>query len=397
MNERLGGLARLAAALALAATASATLTLAHPDRAAADTHCTTSGDETLCAVDITAQPGTEFSGGIGTDSFDDPFGGVCFAVGIDSETVDWGDGSVQSAGSVCTSDSGVATVTLSGTHVYAAAGTYTVTLTSTVHSIDLPVAATATATVGSATSPATIGLAPMTIDFGTHPVGVISTSQTITVSNTAAAGAESLQLGSITIGGANPSDFGLVNDTCSNESISAGSSCTIGVTFTPAQSGTRAATVSVPSNAAGSPSIVPLTGNGATAPSADVKVSISGPSSARRGAQVSYVITIANAGPSTAHNVVMNDPTPSGASFIGASVSRGTCTVNKAGRIGCAVGDLSMGSTSGSVVSVKVTAKIGSTISNLASAYSTADAAGSATSDPDTSNNWASVTTAVTK
>ena len=49
------------------------------------------------------------------------------------------------------------------------------------------------------------------------------------------------------------------------------------------------------------------------------------------------------------------------------------------------------------MVSVKITAKIGGTITDIASAYSTANSAGPATFDPDTSNNWKSLSATVTK
>jgi hypothetical protein len=113
--------------------------------------------------------------------------------------------------------------------------------------------------------------------------------------------------------------------------------------------------------------------------------------------QVTYVITVANAGPSTAHNVVLSDPVPAGVSFVGVKTAKGACTISKAGTISCSLGDLASGGSVGSVVSVKVTARIGGSVTDLASAYSTSDGAGPATPDPNTANNWATLTTAVTK
>jgi uncharacterized repeat protein (TIGR01451 family) len=133
-------------------------------------------------------------------------------------------------------------------------------------------------------------------------------------------------------------------------------------------------------------------------PSADVAVSIAGPASATRGTQVSYLITVSNAGPDTAHNVVLTNPIPSGASFLGVSTTKGTCTPPKKGApITCAIGDLASGDGSTNSVSIKVTAKAGSNIVNIVSANSTANGAGSATSDPDSSNNAMSLSTTVTK
>jgi hypothetical protein len=53
------------------------------------------------------------------------------------------------------------------------------------------------------------------------------------------------------------------------------------------------------------------------------------------------------------------------------------------------------GGSAGSSVSVKITAKVGSTFTTIVSAYSTVNGAGSATFDPDTSNNWKSLNTTV--
>ena len=136
-------------------------------------------------------------------------------------------------------------------------------------------------------------------------------------------------------------------------------------------------------------------------PSADVALSMSGPTSAKKGAQVTYVTTVSNAGPSVAHNVVLNDPLPSGASFIAVGTTHGTCSHPSAGAskgtISCSLGDLASGGSTGGTVTIKITAKFGSTVANLASAYSTTDNAGPATPDPDMSNNIASVSTKVTK
>jgi uncharacterized repeat protein (TIGR01451 family) len=133
-------------------------------------------------------------------------------------------------------------------------------------------------------------------------------------------------------------------------------------------------------------------------PSADVAVSVTGPTSAKRGTQVAYVITVSNAGPNTAHNVVLTDPIPSGASFLGVSTSKGTCTPPKKGApVRCALGDLVSGNNALSAVSVKITAAVGSTVANIVSAESTANGAGPATADPQGSNNSASLITTVTK
>ncbi len=134
-----------------------------------------------------------------------------------------------------------------------------------------------------------------------------------------------------------------------------------------------------------------------SAPSADVRLTMTGPASAPRGAQVTYLITVSNVGPSTAHNVVLSNPVPSGVKFLGVTTSQGTCGKPSRGTITCWLGDLAKDGSAGSVATLKLTAQVGSTVTNLASAYSTADAFGSATADPDTSNNWAWLTTTVAR
>jgi len=77
--------------------------------------------------------------------------------------------------------------------------------------------------------------------------------------------AGTVTIGTITLTGTNPGDFGL-GGTCSNGgSVGAGASCTITVTFSPAGAGERSAGIRVTSNAAGSPHTVTLSGNGTIA------------------------------------------------------------------------------------------------------------------------------------
>jgi uncharacterized repeat protein (TIGR01451 family) len=384
------------------AAGSVAVALALSGAAAAATHCTVTTDETLCAVDITVDAGSEFTGEIGTDQLAN-LGNLCDGSnpnGITLFTGDyvilWGDGSAQdyATGIDCSYESEKTVVTVNASHTYAAAGSYTVTLDD-VLVVSNVVSTTATATVTETTSPPTVGLSPSSVSFGDQLVGSTSTAQTVTISNTASSGSQSLAVGQLSLGGTNAADFSLGSDTCSNKSIAPGSSCTVDVAFAPAQAGARSASLSVPGNAASSPDSVALSGNGTTAPLADVKVSMSGPSSAKRGTQIAFVITVSNAGPSAAHNVVLSDPVPAGASFVGISTTNGSCTIPKTGKVSCSLGNLAAGGSVGSVASVKLTAKVGSTVTNLASAYSTADQAGAATPDPNTANNWVSLSTTV--
>jgi len=110
-----------------------------------------------------------------------------------------------------------------------------------------------TATTGTA---AVDGLSPTSLAFGGQLVGTTSAAQTATLSNT---GNAALSI-SLALTGSNASDFAQTN-TCGS-SVAAGSNCTISVTFTPAASGSRTASVSITDNASGSPQTVSLSGTG---------------------------------------------------------------------------------------------------------------------------------------
>jgi uncharacterized repeat protein (TIGR01451 family) len=245
--------------------------------------------------------------------------------------------------------------------------------------------------------PPSVGIAPASVSFGDQAIASTSSAQRVTVTNAVASGSAALAIGQLSIGGAAGGDFALTNDTCSNAKVGPASSCSADVTFTPTAAGVRTASLTVPSNASSSPDQVALSGNGTTL--ADVSVQLGGPSSAKKETQISYLITVANAGPSSAHNVVLTNPMPAGSTFVGVSTSKGTCSHPSGGAskgtISCSLGDLAAGGSAGSAVSVRVTAKVGSTITDLASAYSTANKVGPATADPDTSNNWKSLSTTI--
>jgi hypothetical protein len=97
--------------------------------------------------------------------------------------------------------------------------------------------------------------------FGEAAIGA-AVDRTVTVSST---GETVLDVGSITLGGAAAGDYAVTSNGCSG-GIEPRSTCAIGVRFTPAAVGERAATLTVASNAPGSPQTVSLTGTGTPAP-----------------------------------------------------------------------------------------------------------------------------------
>jgi uncharacterized repeat protein (TIGR01451 family) len=242
--------------------------------------------------------------------------------------------------------------------------------------------------------PPAVGLSPTGVAFGDQPVGATSTAHTVTITNTAASGAESLTLGQLALGGSNSDDFSLSSDTCSNTSVAAGSSCTVAVSFTPTATGSRGASLSIPSNAGSSPDAVALSGTGAPV-GADVKLSISGPTTAASGSQNTYVVTVSNLGPATATGVVMTVQVPNGTKFVGVSTTQGSCTHPASGAtsgtISCSLGNLTSGAAAADSVTLKLSLSgKGGTIALVASASAS-------TPDPDLSNNVASLATTAKK
>jgi hypothetical protein len=108
---------------------------------------------------------------------------------------------------------------------------------------------------GGTTTGPSIATSPSSLSFGNQAVGTASGTQSVSVSNT---GNGAASISGITTTG----DFSQTN-TCGS-SLAAGASCTVSVTFTPTASGTRTGSLSIASNAPGSPATVALTGTGAT-------------------------------------------------------------------------------------------------------------------------------------
>ena len=101
----------------------------------------------------------------------------------------------------------------------------------------------------------TLSLSPGSLAFGSRTVGSTSPAQSVTVSNTGSAAAT---LSGVTVSG----DY--ARTTTCGSSLAAGATCTVSVTFTPTATGARNGTLSVASNAPGSPHTAALTGTGVT-------------------------------------------------------------------------------------------------------------------------------------
>lgn len=112
------------------------------------------------------------------------------------------------------------------------------------------------ALTGTGTTPVVM-LSMTSINFSGQLVTTPSAGQNVTLTNN---GNATLNITSITITGANSSDFSETN-TC-GASVAAAANCAISVTFKPTATGNRAASVTIADDAASSPQAVALTGTG---------------------------------------------------------------------------------------------------------------------------------------
>jgi hypothetical protein len=108
-----------------------------------------------------------------------------------------------------------------------------------------------------------VDLSPLPFDYGNVNVGV-GDPQVITLTNSSAS---SVTATSITITGTNAADF-TETDNCLNNSVAAGHTCTITVTFTPSASGVRTALLSVVDNGFANTQRDNLQGTGVSMPAA---------------------------------------------------------------------------------------------------------------------------------
>lgn len=157
-----------------------------------------------------------------------------------------------------TSLAGGKSCTVSVTFAPTAASSYSASL-----SVAASGATTKTASLtgtGAAATSVTASASPTSLTFASTTVGATSAAQTVTVTNT---GTGSLTVSGVTLGGTNAASFAQTN-TCT-ASIAAGKTCTVSVTFKPSAVGTATASLSIASNATGSPLTVTLSGTGAAA------------------------------------------------------------------------------------------------------------------------------------
>ena len=131
------------------------------------------------------------------------------------------------------------------------------------------------------------------------------------------------------------------------------------------------------------------------AASADLSVTVTdSPDPVQAGSNLTYTITVANAGPSVAQNPTLADTLPAGTTFVSLANPAGwSCTtpaVGAGGTVNCSATSLASGSSVFTlVVNVGVAVSNGTVLSNTV-------AVASATSDASSGNNSATTTTTVT-
>lgn len=90
-----------------------------------------------------------------------------------------------------------------------------------------------------------ITITPSSDSFGTVYVNTTSPAHTFNISNT---GTADLIVGTITLTGADQSEFAKQSDGCSGQTLSPSVSCTVQVAFAPTSTGAKVANLSIPSN-----------------------------------------------------------------------------------------------------------------------------------------------------
>jgi YVTN family beta-propeller protein len=104
---------------------------------------------------------------------------------------------------------------------------------------------------------------PSPLGFGNQTQGTTSGAMTLTVTNN---GTVNLTITTVVEGGTDMGDFSVGSDSCTSATVTAGSTCTVSVKFTPSIVGNESATLTFTDNAAGSPHVVNLTGTGTPLP-----------------------------------------------------------------------------------------------------------------------------------
>jgi Abnormal spindle-like microcephaly-assoc'd, ASPM-SPD-2-Hydin len=177
---------------------------------------------------------------------------------------------------------------------------------------------------GTAAAP-TANVAPAALVFGSQSVGSSSGPESVGLTNT---GSLPLQISSITITGANAGEFKFASGTAcpvggGTLGISAG--CTVNISFSPASTGAKTATLSFFDNVAGSPQLVSL--SGAAISSAAIKVApvnVGFPAQTLKVPSAASMVTISNPGTTAVQISSVSVVGPNAADFLQTNNCPGT-------------------------------------------------------------------------
>ena len=97
------------------------------------------------------------------------------------------------------------------------------------------------------------------VDLGQGNVGVTAPAVRLTLTSS---GTLALVLGTVVLGGRDQGDFVITSDGCSGSSLAPGAPCFLDLALRPSTTGTRQASLSIPSNEPASPRLIQLTGTG---------------------------------------------------------------------------------------------------------------------------------------
>jgi len=121
-------------------------------------------------------------------------------------------------------------------------------------------------------------------------------------------------------------------------------------------------------------------------PSADLTITkTDSPDPVRVGANLTYTITVTNAGPNPADAVQVTDTLPDNVTFISVKTSQGSCTGTTT--VVCTLGAVPL-TAAGATVTIEVQPTVSGTIMNRANATSS-------TQDPSAANNATTTETVV--
>ncbi len=297
------------------------------------------------ATTTTVGVNTPVSIGVSRDASGPTYGGFAATLNLPAGVqVSGTPGAGTSCGSSVNAPAGATTVSATGGSissptvgctiaqanlVFTAAGTYTLTLGVGQVSSSAPQAysnaspITRTITVGPAASPA-VSIAPTPADFGSVLAGTSSTL-TLTVTNT---GTAPLVVSLVSVSG---TGFAQTNN-CVSAAVAPGTTCQVSLAFSPTVAGAHSGTLTVTSNASGSPHRVSLSGTG-TAPAALLSaVSLSFGNQEVGTQSAAQSVTISNTG--DANLVISSITAPADFAFTGCSplpftvAAGGSCTLS---------------------------------------------------------------------